>query len=414
MTSNWKLVRLDFGKNLAHFGEVGIGTEETIERVRSDTLFSAWVSIYARIFEIYLQDLLDKFLDSSTQPPFRISSTFIYRHTPCIRPLNPPTLGDFRVQNPPELGGRGAGAKKLETLQTSFQEDKRSKRDSFQAERIIYYLPRPLEYPKGYPAGEDDLAFSKVYRKLNYLPLEIWQQWYQGVGFTPEDAQELTLAVSQKTNGALQKAGVFDYGSTFYNHQVPKVSIDRTTRATNFYQTGFVKFIHPENGKNDSSGLYFLVHFPTHDPDLEHRLYAALELLGEEGLGGERSSGAGRFTATWLDIEDKSDPILKQWYDVLHFDKGNHHALLSLFWEETLSNPALLGPTARYALKERGGWVVGPQIRRRMVRMFAEGSVFPIQPMGRLANVTPNNVRLNHNIYRSGVSLSLPIIVEDS
>lgn len=367
MTSNWKLVRLDFGKNLAHFGEAGIGTEETTERVRSDTLFSAWVSLYGRIFGTKeLETLLEKFNQSPDQPPFRISSTFIYRHTPCIRP---------------------------------------------QADWTIYYIPRPLEHPKGYP--DDDLAFNKVYRKLNYLPLEIWQRWYQGIGFTPEDAQELTLAVREKTDGALHKAGLFDYGSTFYNHQVPKVSIDRTTRATNFYHTGFVKFIHPEKGKNESSGLYFLIHFPIHNPDLENRVYAALELLGEEGLGGERSSGAGRFTATWLNLEDQSDPALKQWRDVLQFDRGNHHALLSLFWENPLSNSALLGATARYALKERGGWVVGPQVRRRMVRMFAEGSVFPVKPTGLLADVTPDSFR-NHKIYRSGISLSLPISLEDS
>jgi CRISPR-associated protein Csm4 len=412
MTSYWKLVRLNFGKNLAHFGEVGIGTEETTERVRSDTLFSAWVSLYGRIFGTQeLETLLAKFNQSIDQPPFRISSTFIYRHTPCIRPLNPPSLGDFGVQNPSELGGRGAGAKSVETLQTSSQEGKRSKRDRPQPDGSIYYVPRPLQHPKGYP--DDDLAFSKVYRKLNYLPLDIWQRWYQGIGFTIEDAQELTLAVSQKTDGALHKAGLFDYGSTFYNHQVPKVSIDRTTRATNFYQTGFVKFIHPEKGKEDRSGLYFLIHFPTHNPELEDRLYAALELLGEEGLGGERSSGAGRFTATWLDIEDKSDPALEQWRKVLQFDRGNHHALLSLFWENPLSNPALLGATARYALKERGGWVVGPQVRRRMVRMFAEGSVFPVKPTGHLADVTPDSFH-NHKIYRSGISLSLSISLEDS
>jgi CRISPR-associated protein Csm4 len=378
MTSNWKLVRLNFGKNLAHFGEAGIGTEETTERVRSDTLFSAWVSLYGRIFDTpnkpELENLLKRFDQTPDQPPFRISSTFIYRYTQS-------------VANP-------------------------KKSYASQAERIIYYLPRPLQYPKGYP--EDDLAFSKVYRKLNYLPLDIWQRWYQGIGFTPEDAQELTSAVSQETHGALQQAGVFDYGSTFYKHQVPKVSIDRTNRATNFYQTGFVKFIHSEKNKNDSSGLYFLIHFPTNDPELENHLYAALELLGEEGLGGERSSGAGRFNATWLDIEDASDPSLKQWREVLHFKQGNHHALLSLFWENPLRDRVLLGATARYALKERGGWVVGPQVRRKMVRMFTEGSVFPVTPMGSLADVTPESFRRNHNIYRSGVSLSLPIILEDS
>ena len=47
--SKWKLVKLDFKNNPAHFGELGIGMEETSERVRSDTLFSAWVIAYARL-----------------------------------------------------------------------------------------------------------------------------------------------------------------------------------------------------------------------------------------------------------------------------------------------------------------------------------------------------------------------------
>ncbi|MFN9517409.1 MAG: type III-A CRISPR-associated RAMP protein Csm4, partial [Pseudanabaena sp.] len=47
--SKWKLVKLDFKNNPAHFGELGIGMEETSERVRSDTLFSALVISYARI-----------------------------------------------------------------------------------------------------------------------------------------------------------------------------------------------------------------------------------------------------------------------------------------------------------------------------------------------------------------------------
>ena len=36
----------------------------------------------------------------------------------CIRPLNPPILGDFDLQNPPELGGRGAKAELDGTYQT--------------------------------------------------------------------------------------------------------------------------------------------------------------------------------------------------------------------------------------------------------------------------------------------------------
>lgn len=350
--STWKLVRLNFGSSPAHFGEVGIGIEETSERVRSDTLFSAWVSAYARLFDI--EELLNQFpcshQDSPKQPPFRLSSTFIYR-----------------------------------------QDEK----------RCIYYLPKPLEFPKGYP--KDDLKFTKTYKKRDYLPLEVWQRWYQGDGFTERDIADLIAETEKKADGTepLHKAGTFDYGKAYKIHQTPKVAIDRTTRATNFYHTGFVQF---EWEKPKQSGLYFLLNFLEQDRELEDKLHAALKLLGEEGLGGERSSGAGRFEVEWLELP-------KDWDDVVNFKQPTHYSLISLFWELPLPE-GLLDETVSYSIQERGGWIASPssgrQLRRKIVRMFAEGSVFRSISFGKLADVTPDKFK-QHKIYRSGISLSLPV-----
>lgn len=357
--SQWKLVRLNFGRSPAHFGEVGIGIEETSERVRSDTLFSAWISAYARLFDkTAVEELLNKFpgsqQESPKQPPFRLSSTFIYRRN---------------------------------------------------GEGYIYYLPKPLEFPRGYPT--DDLKFTKTYKKLNYLPLEIWQRWYQGDGFIPSDITELIAEKDKKANDTdpLHKAGTFDYSKAYKIHQTPKVAIDRITRATNFYHTGFVQF---EWEEPKQSGLYFLLNFPEQNQKLENDLHAALNLLGEEGLGGERSSGAGRFDVEWLELP-------KDWDDVVKFKQQNHYSLMSLFWELPLPEGLLpKDKIASYAIQERGGWIASPssgrQLRRQMVRMFAEGSVFSILPEGKLADVTPDKFK-QHKIYRSGISLSLPVIL---
>ncbi|VXD14444.1 type III-A CRISPR-associated RAMP protein Csm4 [Planktothrix paucivesiculata] len=143
--SNWKLIRLNFGQTPAHFGEVGIGLEESRERVRSDTLFSALISSYARLFG---KENVEKLLSNFQQSPcFRLSSTFIYR---------------------------------------------------YQKEKYIYYLPKPLAFPKEYPRGKDDLEFTKTYKKLSYLPLEVWQRWYQGEGFTDSDRLELIRHLRNK------------------------------------------------------------------------------------------------------------------------------------------------------------------------------------------------------------------------
>lgn len=345
--SHCKLVRLDFGSNPAHFGELGIGMESTSERICSDTLFSSWVNAYARLFgKDAVEELLKHFLNSN---PVQMSSTFIYRH---------------------------------------------------KGDRVLYYLPRPLNFPINYPA--DDLPFFKTYKKLKYLPLDVWQRWYQGDGFTLSDREELVEYTNKReSSGALQKSGTFDYGKTYKTNLLPKVAVDRVTAATNFYHTGFVQFQQEDDRK---SGLYFLLQFPEPNSDLENRLHGVLNLMAEEGMGGERSSGAGRFR-----IEAWSD-LPPEWQDVVNFQAGNSYCLLSLFWRSHLGMDFL--ENASYEIRDRGGWIGSPfsgvNRRRKKVKMFAEGSVFSSRPEGQLADVTPWGFD-RHHIYRNGISLSLPI-----
>lgn len=384
--SSWKLVKLNFGRNPVHFGRLGIGMEETAERVQSDTLFSAWVSNYARLFgKAKVEKLLEGFpkyskpsknsnskdlnsknsnsKDSNQESPaVKISSTFIYRQT----------------------------------------------QEKTTESKTIYYLPRPMEFPINYP--ENDLDFFKTYKKQKYLPLEIWRRWYQGEGFTSEDREELIEKTTKKqTDGNLNKSGMFDYGKTHEINKHPKIAVDRITAATNFFHTGLLQF----QWENETSGLYFLLNFPQVDPkseqELEKELKAALELLGEEGLGGERSSGAGRFTIEWF------DKLPQLWEKVIK-TQGTHHTLISLFWDSPITQDFL--ENAAYEIQERGGWIGDVNLRRKMVRMFTEGSVFSEQPQGKLVDVTPPQLINDdgtykfHPVYRSGISLTLPIKIK--
>lgn len=359
--SEWRLVRLNFGRSPVHFGETGIGLEETSERVRSDTLFSAWISAYARLIEHpQIGDFLEKFPiskreNAGKESPFSVSSTFIYR----------------------EKSGK-----------------------------YTYYLPRLVELPNHYPAGKDDLPFAKTFKKLKYLPLSIWKAWYQTDGFTESDRAQLIAKTEETKNDykglRLDAAGTFDYDQLFQKQVAPKVAIDRVTSVTNFYHTGFMQFRWEES---DRSGLYFLLRMPTADTELEARLEACLRFLGEEGIGGERSSGAGRFEVEyWGDLPS-------EWNEVIQFQRGNHYSLISLFWDETIDKD-WLDESDRYIIQERGGWIAssfsGRQLRRQMVRMFAEGSVFSKKPNGQLADVTPSGFT-KHSVYRSGIAVSLPV-----
>lgn len=363
--NQWKLVRLKFGRSVAHFGELGIGIEETSERIRSDTLFSAWISAHARLFSrSEVEHLIEQFKNN---PPFRLSSTFIYQ----------------------QINGK-----------------------------IVDYLPRPLKPPTNYPPVGQDLEFVKTYKTLKYLPLEIWQRWYQGDGFSDRD--ELVEKTTGKAAGALTRSGAFRYKEAFEFQKLPKIAVDRITRATNLYHTGIVQYRCEQNGGEveSLSGLYFLVEFPQANAELENTFLAVLDFLGGEGIGGERSSGAGQFKAEALELTP-------EWKDVIEFRTGTHHSLISLFWQHPLP-PEILSNSS-YELQERGGWITstasgGQNLRRQSVPMFVEGSVFKQSPTGQLADVTPpvgsdripfNKKPNGHKIYRSGISLSLPIKIHD-
>ncbi len=84
-----------------------------------------------------------------------------------------------------------------------------------------------------------------------------------------------------------------------------------TSPSSSLYHTGLVQF----QWEKSVSGLYFLLQFPQADKELENKRHAALYLLGEDGLGGERSSGAGRFEAEWLELPEP-EPVRR--FD-LHF-----------------------------------------------------------------------------------------------
>lgn len=170
--------------------------------------------------------------------------------------------------------------------------------------------------------------------------------------------------------------------------------------------------------EDKQAGLYFIIKFPKPvDEKLVQRLKLALDLLGEEGLGGERSSGAGRFKPNWINEEEKE--FEKDWKNILNPSEVNknkpNYCLISLYWQNSLPD-GLLDESAAYEIQERGGWIVSPfsgrQLRRQSLRMFTEGSVFPCSPLGELADVTPKEFHKypdTHKIYRSGISFSLSI-----
>jgi CRISPR-associated protein Csm4 len=145
-------------------------------------------------------------------------------------------------------------------------------------------------------------------------------------------------------------------------------------------------------------GLYFLAEG---EEETLESARGALRLLGDMGLGGDRSTGHGGY------LLEEGDP--STFAELLGRDTGSFMAL-SLVFPGPEDREKLLG--SRIGLVERKGWVDSPQLRtglrKKRTLMIDEGSVLTSPIKGALADVTPEGWP-GHRIYRYGIGFYLPL-----
>ncbi|OPZ93757.1 MAG: hypothetical protein BWY73_00141 [candidate division TA06 bacterium ADurb.Bin417] len=174
----------------------------------------------------------------------------------------------------------------------------------------------------------------------------------------------------------------------------PRVSIDRLTN-----HTGEEFFHSAEAWYKKGSGLFFILDIKSEE--LEGRLKAAIKLLADEGLGGDRSVGKGGFELV--------PPVFEE-LKLREPKEADGLVTLSLFLPAEEECQPL--EYSYYELVERKGYVFSPRqrsLRRRSVRMLAEGSVLPAsrEYRGRLADLTPAEMKGGHRVWRYGLPLTL-------
>lgn len=175
------------------------------------------------------------------------------------------------------------------------------------------------------------------------------------------------------------------YDRVWEEREMPRVRLDRMTSVSEIYYFGEVIF---------HGGLHFLIQM--RDDTYLNELETVLRVLGDEGIGGDRTYGKGLFTIKGFDTItfDGSDDA--EWYVTL-----------------SLTNPCreeINGLTGFFGFSDRGGWVCSQDERNRrrnVVKMFSEGSVFNKKIVGRLVNVGEGK----HSFFRYGYSFLLPVRV---
>jgi CRISPR-associated protein Csm4 len=356
------IYHLTFPRGL-HIGAGGVESlEDTLETIPSDTLFAALLDTAAHLgWEV------SRLLPQNGAPAFRVTSAFpfaggvrFYPKPVDLRELfSPEKIKDF---------GAGKNIKKIRYLSEALLERARK------GETLDKELKKDSE-------GEWACKFS-----------------LQGGAFWLTEAEMSVLPESmrfytEKVNGEEQKkersSEALGRQKVFETQTAPRVTVDRVNSASNLFQSERVLF-------SEGCGLWFGAAGQVEN--LSH----LLTVLGDSGLGGERTAGYGHFT------------YYKQ-RDALPFDDSPTCAYLLSRWHPKEGEMAWLKDSA-YKLEAVDGWLRTPENaaaqRRKRVWMVAEGSLIAGNPQGDAPDVKPeydakSGETIEHPVYRPGFALAL-------
>ncbi|MGB9840563.1 type III-A CRISPR-associated RAMP protein Csm4 [Thermovenabulum sp.] len=174
-------------------------------------------------------------------------------------------------------------------------------------------------------------------------------------------------------------------GEIIAEKERPRVVLDRLNFNSNIYYVSSSLF-------DENSGLWFYLKV---DTSIEKEILASIRLLGDEGIGGERTYGFGFFEPDFIEDKEKEK-------------HSEEYLLLSLFYpaeEDDLEN-ALIS----YDLTERGGYVYSiyqSDIKKNRSRMLTEGSVFKRELKGKVVDITPEGFE-EHRVLKYGAAFLKP------
>jgi CRISPR-associated protein Csm4 len=156
---------------------------------------------------------------------------------------------------------------------------------------------------------------------------------------------------------------------------------------------------------SENAGLYLLIDKNQDTVNLER----ALRMLGDEGIGTDKSSGKGYFTYS-VDYINLQVP-----------ENGDFKTNLSLYCPESEEEwGSCTTGKHMYSLVKRGGWLTDNKFknyRKNEIFMVEEGSLLHhsgkwLPHAGTIKDLAPSILKsrgLNHPVWRSGKSLFIPI-----
>lgn len=172
----------------------------------------------------------------------------------------------------------------------------------------------------------------------------------------------------------------------------PRVTLDRQSSASEIWHLKAVKF-------HEGCGLWFDAKFGAEET--QTRIETILRVLGDTGIGGERSAGYGIFDPDSKPAEIESER-----------ETDRFVTLSPVCPRDADELDRLIQGDVGYTLEERSGWIgsaEGSHLRRQQVWMFAEGSVLSRNGgrAGRLVDLKPD--ACPHPVWRYAYAWPLNI-----
>ena len=234
-------------------------------------------------------------------------------------------------------------------------------------------------------------AFPWIKEKI-YFPVPLNQftgdKKLKKISFVEKKAFEQLLA-----GKTLQDISIYDRiseGKPWVIQSTPRIALNRLTNSPgeNYFHFGEVFF------NSEDSGLFFIVRFP--DESFIKNFQSTLNLMADEGIGGDRTVGKGFFNVQCSDIELVTPK--------------NTNSIITVSLVHPKDNEIFNLKDGYYEIMERRGYIfsyAGRSLRKKSVRMISEASVFPSNLTGDMVDLTPEIFK-QHRVYRYGFCLSLP------
>jgi len=262
-----------------------------------------------------------------------------------------------------------------------------------------YFFPKPfgIKLPQLEGEQEGDSKNAKKYKKVSYVAKGHFERMING------------NAGNCIENKIISKGEFLADGNYSLEPELNPIIMTKATQSrVSISRTGMedptpydVERIYFGAG----AGLYFLVQFNEGAELNMEQLKSCIDLLGDTGVGTDKSVGNGQFEVSKHTI-----------YLNVPTENISHHMALGLYCPEKVEIADSLD-NWNYSLIQRGGWLSNPEnqadstLHKSSVHMMLEGSLVPnaINPVGKYADLAPTK-NYNHPVLREGRPMFIPVI----